>query len=187
MCENNKKNRLKNHFLYLSGPIDDVSNWQDCSSWRDYMTKELKKMGIKTLDPLNKPIEEKFCEGEEFIELRKRLKQEKKYDKLSKIMRQIRRTDLRMVDWSSAIVAYLNYENVMTGTIEEAVLANRQKKPCLVVCKQGIDAIMDWWWGTLNYKTFFNNFDECLEYIRHVHKDEEVDDLNGRWCFADFS
>lgn len=169
-------NKLKGSRFYLCGPIDRVADGG--VTWRKKITPSLQQLGINVIDPTDKPIE-----GEENRELRKRLLKERNFKQLAKIMKEIRCIDLRCVDVSDALIVYWDTQVHMVGTIEEVVLANRQKKPILIYFHQGIDDIPDWLLGMLEEEFFFNNWTALLQYI------EDINDgiiTHKRWILFDY-
>lgn len=174
-------NRLKNSITYLAGSIDCCPNLG--ADWREYITPHLQELGVKVINPLNKPIVGFNFEGDMECRLgRKQWKTDGEYDRLSNYMKKIRSDDLRCVDKSDFLIVYLDMNIIFAGTSEEISLANRQKKPILIVCKQGKEHIPDWFYGMIPHELFFSTFDECIEYLNHINCDLDIDDLN-RWVF----
>jgi hypothetical protein len=179
--------RLTNQFGYLCGPIDKCPEFG--RGWRQDITPFLENLGINVIDPKNKPV---VCDldvaGENDTAINKRLNllADGDYDGLSKGMKLIRNIDLRFVDRSDFLV--VNYDTTiqMCGTYEEIFLANREKKPIIVMCKQGKRAISPWLFAALKHELFFDNWEDVYNYINHIHLDTEVDDLGGRWVFFNF-
>jgi len=171
--------RLKYLTAYMIGPID--ADPELGASWREAMTVFLEGLGVYTINPLNKPVD-----GASEIEqrdIRPLLIKEKRYDELKKIMKKIRGCDLRFVDKSDFMVVNLDLSIPMCGTWEEIYLANRERKPIIVMCPQGKDSIPYWLFGTLPHELFFNNWDEVKTYLNHVNSDEEADTVGDRWLF----
>ena len=174
--------RLKGSCCYLSGSIDASPDLG--SSWRDKITPLLNDYGVQVYNPLKKPLAMP-CETE-FRGERVCWKQEGRYEKLATYMKYIRHIDLRLCDRSDFCVAYLDNTIQACGTWEEVFTINRQYKPCLVVCKQGKQAIPDWLFGVLPVQFLMGSFDELFEYLDYVDKAEGEDftDL-GRWVFLE--
>jgi len=174
-----KHNRLQNTTTYLAGGIDRVADGG--VSWRRAIIPFLQSMRVVVFDPTNKPMD---IAGEniENREYKEQLKRDKNYNELARKMREIRSIDLRLVDKSDFIVCYIDTLTFLCGTMEEIFLANRQKKPVLVVIEGGKDLLPDWLWGTLIPQHIFNNFDELKEYLRHINEDEVIDTCK-RWVF----
>lgn len=172
-------NRLKGLRFYLCGPIEDVEDFG--RDWRIAQTSLLHKYGSVVLDPTNKTVDV-GVEDLKSSGFREQLKKEKRYRELKEYMRIIRSIDLRYVDVSDALIAYIDFDVKMWGTFEEIAIANRQKKPVLLVCKQGIDEINDWGFAQLVPELFFNNFTELNTYLDYVNTADKVEDY-GRWRF----
>jgi hypothetical protein len=174
--------RLDGSRCYQIGPIDNCPNGG--VDWRRSIRPALEKMGVGVLDPTNKPIKD-YNEDAELIASRRALKEAGKFDELAAIMKPIRNVDLRMCDIVDFGIAFLDTSIVMCGTWEEIVTLNREKKPVLIVCKQGKKAMPDWTFAQLPHEFFFNNFDELLVYLNKVNNNEC--ETSERWVFFDFS
>lgn len=171
--------RLKNHTVYLVGPIDKCSGLG--KAWRDDMTKFCQKLKIRVLDPLDKPLE-----GASEIEMRDEravLKKERKWGQLRKIMKRIRAVDLRFVDKCDFLIVNMDLDTPMCGTWEELFLANRSRKPIIVMCPQGKGQISDWLYGTIPHNLFFDNWDKVKKYLMKVHTAKTVNTIGNRWLF----
>jgi len=181
---NNKIGRLKHTLVYLGGSIDFAPDLG--IGWREKITPWLENRNIKVINPCNKWfMEEKFKEGQDFVNYRNNLKESGDFDELSKIMKEIRHIDLRLVDYASWLLVYIDMSIPHFGTIEEFTWANRCKKPSIIICKQGKKSLSDWAFGCIPHTNIFNNFNEAKEYIRHIDEDNNIDDL-GRWVFMDY-
>lgn len=175
--------RLNGMLCYGVGPIDRVSV-ETATNWRRDMGHFLKELGVIFLDPTNKPVKG-LSEDLECINNREKLKQEGKYDELSKIVRKVRTFDLRCVDLASFIVAYINVDVHLCGSWEEIFLANRQKKPIIMMVEGGKQKTPSWVFGAINHNLIFSNWDEVKTYLLHIDQDEQIEHL-GRWTFLDF-
>lgn len=178
-------NRLKNFIFYLSGNIDAVEP-HEAQGWRRDVKKFLNARGIGAFDPCEKPLQS-YHEDEKALIWRRHLKKNGDYDELSRLMRKISNIDLRGVDHCGGLIVNIDVDKRPCGTIHEIVLANAEKKPCIIRCEQGKDAVYDWFYGRLPHKLFFSEWDEVYEYINHIDTapDEQIEDL-GRWIFFDF-
>jgi nucleoside 2-deoxyribosyltransferase len=172
-------NRLKYLSVYLVGPIDRCPNLG--KGWRDDLTPFLREKGVAVLDPLDKPVEE----GNEIDqrEYRHTLKKSGEYEKFRQIMKEVRAVDLRFVDKADFFIVNYDTSIPMCGTFEEIFLANRARKPIIIMCPQGKEAIHDWLYGTLPYELFFENWDEVKAYLNYVDTATEVDRVGNRWLF----
>ena len=177
-----KQNKLLLKYAYLCGPIDRCPD--DGRGWRDDITPKLKKMGVVVLNPLDKPSVGVALEDKENREARKKAKGEEGFDEVASLMKEIRNIDLRMVDLSSFLIVYLDLNVYPTGIMEELFLANHQKKPVLIMCKQGKSKVPDWLFGAIPHETFFSSWESLLNYLRGVDKGEVIDHTD-RWRFFD--
>ena len=114
--------------------------------------------------------------------LKKRLKQEKRYDELSKVMKTIRNVDLRLVDISDFLIVNLDLDIHPCGTYEEIFLANREKKPILINVAQGKQNAPDWLFGTIPHQMIFDSWLDLQEYLMYIDGAEEIVTYN-RWYF----
>ena len=74
----------------------------------------------------------------------------------------------------------------MCGSYTEFTYACMQRKPVLVYCKQGVNAISNWMWGLGNSHYFFDNWDRLKQTIIAVDNGTDTDDLDGKWRFFDY-
>lgn len=159
-------NRLKYHTTYLCGPVDDVSI-EKATKWREDMSNFLQSLGIFCISPMNKPIEG-YKEDKAFIDKINQLKKEKRYDELHELGKPIRQFDLRSIDLSNFVIAYLDFDVKMAGTFEEIYTSERENKMCLIMCKQGLDAIPNWLWFTFPKECFHESWSDLKQYITNV-------------------
>lgn len=174
------RGRLIGMSCYLCGPIDKCP--EGGAPWRERLTPLLNEMGIVVLDPLRKPVNSGL-EDDDHRAVRRMLLHDGRYDEFREIMKKVRAVDLRLVDHADFLVVYYDTAVAMCGTYEELFLANRQKKPVLLVCPQGLMAINDWLWGTLPHREFFDNFESVLSYIRAINAGDTP--FSNRWVFIE--
>lgn len=175
-------NRLKNQRVYLAGAMDRVVDRGVI--WRDYITPFLEEMGIVVFNPIKKPTT-MGAEDATTQEIKIKLKDQKKYEELSDIMKEIRSTDLRLVDISDFLIVNLNLDTHPCGTYEEIFLANRSKKPIIVHVEQGKKKTPDWLFGTIPHSMIFSNWEEIKTYLKHINFDEFIVTHN-RWKFFNY-
>lgn len=186
-------NRLNGARNYLAGPIEHASDGG--TEWRKEITPFFESLGIKVLNPCDKPV----ALGKETIESQliiKELKQlfakcdrsERDYygDKLHAMMKEIVGTDLRLVDICDFLVAYIDPNIYACGTFDEITRACIGKKPVIVYAPVGLDTIPSWLFSTLKHQMFFDSITELKSYVRHINEDETIDDLD-RWRFMDWN
>ena len=175
-------NRLKNTLCYLCGPMDRVPDGG--VGWRKHITPILKDMGIGVLDPSDKPTE--FAqENHDFRDMINIHKLEKKYDVVKKSMRDVAAVDLRMVDIAHFVIMYMDIDVHLCGSYHEAFVAIQQKKPLLIVCKQGKCFMPSWMFGVMPHEHMFDDWNQMLNYISDVNLGYSNKHYN-RWRFFDF-
>jgi len=172
-------NKLEYSTVYLAGPIDYAKDHG--VKWRTEITEDLSKMGILVLDPTNKPgglISETTTEQSKI----NKYKKEKDWNSLCKFMKDIRRTDLRLVDMSDFIIALIDTDIHMCGTYDEIFTAEDQQKPVLFIVPNGIESLSSWMYSVINPAEVFNSVDECINYIKNI--DNETVTIDRRWVLV---
>lgn len=180
--------RLFGQIAYLSGAMDRVHDRGIV--WRDEITPRLRDMNIGILNPLDKPMLEEVSEDENFLAKRDALFDnivnndtlENRYAFADFMKMHVVRPDLGMVDYAHFLIVYIDMDIHLAGTYRELVQAFLQRKPCLIVCKQGVAHVAKWWWGELDPAFFFNNFDEMFEYLEEI---DRTTDQRKFWRFFD--
>lgn len=172
-------NRLNHQRVYLAGPMDRVADRG--ATWRDDITPFLKNMGVRVLNPIYKPINI-GVEDENTHGIKQKLKHEENYDELTKLMKEIRNVDLRMVDISDFLIVNLDLDIHPCGTLEEIFWANRQKKPILIHMVQGKKHTPDWLFGTIPHQMIFSSWSELKNHIVYINSSPEID-FYKRWYF----
>lgn len=178
------QNRLKGLRVYLAGPIDHADD--DGVGWRDMMKPFLKKKGMLTLDPCDKPINyASYGEvGEEKTKMME-LKKLGRFFELSEQMKAICHVDLRMTDVADCVIVYINPDIPMCGTIHELVNSLQQRKPTLVVVEGGKKNAPNWLFGIMDFNFMFDSFDDLKDFMGLVDEAAFRPDLT-RWVFFDF-
>lgn len=177
-------NRLKNFRVYLAGPIDRAED--NGAEWRDDITPFLHSLNMQVFDPLRKPIDIGL-EGPEAKPYRAHLKENLAFDDLAREVKKIRVVDLRMVDLSDFVIVNWDTSIHMCGTIEEVIVANRNKRPILIRCVQGKIGMPDWMFGVLPHQFFFDTWEELKKYIKYVDSTTLQPEHFKRWTFFDYS
>jgi len=175
-------NRLKNQRVYLAGAMDRVIDRG--ASWREDITPFLNSLGIKVFNPLIKPTTVGLEDYHVGL-MKKQLKENHQYDELSKMMKSIRSTDLRLVDISDFIIVNLDINIHACGTYEEISLANRSKKPILFHIEQGKQNTPDWLFGAVPHEWFFSSWNDLKNYLISIDSDNDIDKKN-RWQFFNY-
>lgn len=179
-------NKLKGQTAYLAGFIDDDKTGT-AASWRQDMTEFLNRNGIGSFDPMNKPIlNTTVYEDKDFVDKVNKLKAEGEYEEVSRIMKEIVRQDLKMLDLCSLVILNIDRTCHMCGSYTEFTYACMQRKPVLIYCKQGINAIPNWIYGLGNFSHFFDSWDKLKQHILDIDSGKNTDDLDGKWRFFDY-
>jgi len=177
-------NKLRGSRAYLAGPIDYCDN--DGVAWRRSIAKFLRSRGIVVLDPTEKPITQLDkipAEIGEEKRMTQALKDAGKFDEYRVTAKKIRSVDLRMTDIADFLIVYIDQSIPMCGTWEELFNANRQKKPIIVIIKDGPAGAPLWLHGTIHYKYIFDSLKSAKEYL--VRIDTGTEEMDGRWQLLD--
>jgi hypothetical protein len=171
---------------YLVGAMDRAPDGG--VQWRENITPFLEDMGVTVFDPCKKERVVDDCELESLDAIKRRDadKRSGNFDELTRVMKDIRSTDLRFVDTSDFLTVNLDLKIYACGTWEEIVLANRQKKPIVIHVEQGKENAPDWLFGMVPHDTIFSHWHEVKAYISAVDEDWESIMLRksyDRWVF----
>lgn len=170
---------LRDTRVYLCGAMSFCE--ENGVQWRDRLKPFLKGLGIRIFDPCDKPID--F--GIEDRKLHAKLLSEGCYDELAKLLKEIRCVDLRMVDISDFLIVNIDITMYTCGTWEEVFLANREKKPILVRCKQGKKKAPPWLFGTLPHRFIFDTWEQVQDYLIEIDNSNEPVSFDRRWYLFD--
>ena len=173
-------NLLNNHIVYLAGSIEHSAD--NGMGWREEFKQKSKLMGLNLafLDPTHKPsnlTSETNKEKLFWMDLRN----SEKYDELTSFVKNTRRIDLRMVDLSSFVIAYIDPDVPSVGTTDEIIIAERQKKPVLAIIKRGKKKANLWHFAIIKHREMFDTIDECLDYLKLINSGNITPD--NRWIF----
>jgi hypothetical protein len=173
-------NLLNNHIVYLAGSIEhSVDNG---IGWREEIKQKSKNIGLNLafLDPTHKPANMvSECNKEKLFWMK--LRDEGHYDELTNFVKSTRRIDLRMVDLSSFLIAYIDPDVPSVGTTDEIIIAERQKKPIIAIIKGGKKRANLWHFAIMKHKEMFESIDECLNYLKLINSGKISPD--DRWIF----
>jgi len=165
-------------YVYLSGPIDDAKD--KGINWRRHFSLLSKQnnLNLVLLDPTNKPegLPSEIDEEQSYIST---LREEGKWSELRKFMKKIVRYDLRMVDISDFVVAYIDKNIHMCGTYNEAIIADIEKKPILLIIEGGKKMCPSWLFGIVHYDYMFDNVEECVAYLCKVNNRSVI--IDDKW------
>jgi len=179
-----KMNKLRGSRAYLAGPIDYCDD--DGVKWRRVISKFLRSRGIIVLDPTEKPISQLDGIPSEIGEEKRKtqaLKDSGKFDEFGIIAKKIRSVDLRMTDIADFLVVYVDQSIPMCGTWEELFNANRQKKPIIVIVKDGPAGAPLWLHGTIHHKYMFPDLVHAENFIHSIDRGDI--EMDGRWQLLD--
>ena len=178
-------NRLFYNRVYLSGPIDNATDFG--IGWRNETKQQLADLDLIFLDPCAKPMQAGYA-CEDLENHAKRIEQKKRgdFETISRDMRLIRCLDLRLADLCDFAVVHLDLNIYSTGTHEEVTTLNRRKVPVLVHVEQGKENLPDWYLGALPHQHIFSEWNDLFSYIRHVAYDPPPIDSFNRWRFLDY-
>lgn len=175
--------RLLYHRCYLCGGMDRVPDGG--TEWRLKITPFLRSIGVVVMDPTNKPCNFGI-ENKEIRNIRQKAKMMNDYGPVLND-KEVRAVDLRMVDVSDFLVCKIDMNFHLCGSYEEIFLANRQKKPILIVCEDGVGKLPDWLFWTLPNDWFFDSFDKLKIYLIDVAVNPNFKERKKRWMFFDYA
>jgi hypothetical protein len=159
-------NVLNKTRCYQIGPIEYCPD--SGVSWRQEIEEEFKKMGIITFNPLNKPFIDSVPEGKETTKYYKQKLAEGNFEEVRNHFINIVSEDLRQVDYSDFVVAFLPEDVKTVGSVHEVVQSNVQKKPTFIICPQGKSKLALWWFGVIHYDYFFDSVADFISYIKEI-------------------
>lgn len=169
---------LKDAYFYLAGPIDNATD--DGVGWRRQLVAALKQYNVQAriIDPTDKPTHLKKEVGEEKQQQRA-LRAAGKFKELVKFVGEYRHHDLRFVDLSDLLIAYVDPDIHMCGTYDEIFTAERQKKPRLLIVKGGLTKCPFWLFDVFDLKDMFGSVEECAERLDDINQGRYP--LDSRW------
>jgi len=170
------KAKLEGSICYLAGPIDYAPD--QGRAWRKETEERLKHLKINFLDP-NSKVKGLSKEVNNDQDKVKRCKKDYKWKELSKIMKKIVREDLRCIDYSDFIIAYVNSSIHMCGTYHEIIIALNQKKPVFIVVEGGKKKSPSWLFGICDYKYMFDNFEDLFKFV--INLDNGDIKMDNKW------
>jgi nucleoside 2-deoxyribosyltransferase len=171
--------KLNGALTYLAGPIDYAKD--DGIGWRQMMTRTLRDVGVKVLDPTNKlwggpqevgPAKHRVTE----------MKRAGRFQEVVEIMRRVRHEDLRCVDISDFLVVFVDPSVHTCGTYNELFEAERQKKPTLVMINGGKIIAPNWLFDVIPLDYMFDDFESL---VRRIHElDAGTYPMDSRWVMV---
>ena len=177
------RSRLLLSKCYMVGPMD--RDREGGRAWRADLEPWLISLGVIPLNPYEKPLlEGEGLEDDENFELVGEAIKGQDYDEVTRLMKPIRNIDLRLVDECSFIFAYLDLDKNPCGSYEEIYLANRQRKPIIIVCPQNKENIPPWLFAVLPHQMMFDRIGDAKTYLERVAYSPKVETFD-RWRFFD--
>ena len=160
---------LKDKTVYLCGPVHAVSD--DGAGWRDTITPDLEKLGIKVLDPCKKTTRGVMDEiGEDKKRFREMIKAED-WQSVKEQFWPIVRHDLRCVDHCDFMIVNYDTSVPMVGTIHEMVVAQSQKKVVLLKYDyKQLDDFNPWLATFIKAHHFFSEWVGLFAYLDSVNQ-----------------
>ena len=166
-------NHLKDKNIYLSGPIE---NSNESTNWRidpkNYITDNF---GCNIFDPFEDS-------KQQWVKVLMQMKQDQDFDGMARICKGFVRKDLSLVDRCDFLVAYIPYKVSTTGTVNEVLVSEGEKKPTLLVCPQGKEMIPMWYFGIIPHKYMFGSWTHLYRYLSEVDAGKHMDD--PMWSFV---
>lgn len=166
-------NPLRGSRCYLSGPIEFEDGME--KNWREEPKQVLRtKFGIDVFDPYADP-------KQQWAPALREARDRKDFETMARIARDFVKKDLKKVDRSDFLVAYLPKGLATTGTHHEIINSVNMKDPTLLVCPQGKEHVPLWYYGFIPHEFMFGNWEDLYAYLEEVDKGKHTD--NNRWVF----
>jgi hypothetical protein len=156
---------LSGAIMYLAGPIDNASD--DGRGWRQELIDSSADLKIKFIDPTNKPSSCQREVGEEKLLLQS-LKRAGHFARVAAFVKEFRREDLRFVDISDALIAYVDPDIHLCGTYDEIFMAERQHKPRFLIIKGGRVRCPNWLFDVFDINDMFDSVAECRKRLIEI-------------------
>lgn len=157
-------NVLNKTKCYLIGAMQ----YQFGGKWRDYVETEMAKIGVTCFNPYKKPFLKAMPEDEDArADLLERMKNGS-YEYVHDYMRKVRACDLKLVDISDFLIAYIDPNIPTIGSIEEISVANRAKRPIFMAIEGGKKYCPLWIMGMLPPHYIYDSVYEAVETIKRI-------------------
>ena len=158
------KSTLDGMIIYLAGAMQTIKDGG--VSYRRNFINKCKKSGLKLkfLDPTNKITGLTADVDKEKGRIDKYQNTED-WESLRLLMKKIVRQDLRQVDLSDMVIAFIDTQYFTCGTIEEVINAERQKKLVLIISEGGKKKCPAWLFGIIHYDYIFDSEEELIQYL----------------------
>lgn len=176
---NKNINNLSHTRCYIAGPIEYQKNKNEKYEYMKSIIDFLQKNEVNVLDP-----QKIRMNGVSEISDRKKMFDENNFNEIRRQAKIIVRKDLRCIDISDFIIAYLPSNICTVGTIHEIIESDRQKKPTLILCPQGKKNIPLWLYGIIPLRYMFESIDEILNYLKKINENDKIIQYDDRWQFT---
>jgi hypothetical protein len=173
-----RKNLLYKTKSYLMGSME----FSDGRGWREEVKKELDGRNITFLDPYVKPFIHEVAEDESSRQEMAIWRENGDFDRVAKRMKRVRSDDLRCIDISDWLLAFIKPKVASWGTGEEIPSAIRQKKAVFLAIDdpKGVKACPFWFFGMIPHKYIYGSLEEAIETIKGIDEGR-VDISSDRW------
>lgn len=159
---------LDDSVIYLAGAMEAHTSGGSC--YRTTFKHKCKTAGlkIKFLDPTQKitkltpDVDKEKARIEEY-------RTANNWDALRSLMKKIVKQDLRQVDLSDLVIAFIDKKVFTCGTIQEIITAENQRKLVLVVAEGGKQNCPAWLFGIIHYNFIFDSQEEVVDYLVKVN------------------
>lgn len=156
--------------IYLAGPMDFAADAG--VKWRERITEklinELELTPDNILNPCAKPLNSKGQGLSAEQEICKKLRKDKDWEGLERIVKDIMTIDLRLVDKSDILIANLSYCLRTVGTIHEIISATQRHIPVYIIDEQGMENVSGWLMALVGHERVFTNEDDVIKTIKSI-------------------
>ena len=175
--------RLANDIAYMAGPIEALQDRG--TQWRKKVAETLmNRYNVGIIDPCDKPSD--YChEDPETIARVTKLRESGQFDEYVEWAKPMVGIDYRSVHKADFLVLYIDKDIHMCGSYVEMAIATQERKPVLIVCKQGKKKISGFPFGMIPHTMMFDNFTDMYQYLDKVDSGQDVND-HRRWHFWDY-
>jgi len=161
------KSKKKRPKTYLAGPIGDVKI-REATKWRNWITIELDKIGIDTLNPFGKY-------GDRLAAIRSRLKNWNKYGNIDAIRKMVATEiippDLVMVEICDFVTLWIPQEGKeICGSYGEMTFAFHLHIPVYIVTKRRLKPVNLPNWAIGCSTCIFKNWNDYFEFVKKEYE-----------------
>lgn len=171
---------LKDITIYLAGPIDCAVDLG--VGWRQEFKQRSTGLDVDFLDPTQKP-KGLLSETKKEFDMCEAMRSDNKWQELADFVKKIIRVDLKLVDKSDVLVAYIDKNIYMCGTMHEIVVANQQKKPIMLIVNGGKPRCPGWLFGLVEPDNIFDSIESCINKLHIIDKCDKKK-LDDKWVLA---